>query len=132
MLKRQVAFLAAMLLIAVGGWAASTLQVNAGTPYIFNGTCVGAFPACQAQGELHAITDKSVFITQNNSGGQSTLTDPVLIILGMAGTNNVAPTLQVGTTFGGYTVAAGSGLTHTTVWGDNLSGQTSTNPAGTL
>ena len=132
MCKPSAAVLAAMILIATGGWASSTLQVDAGTPYIFNGSCVGAFPACQGAGEVHAITGNSVLITQNQGGVNSTLTDPFLIILGMAGTKNVAPTLQVGTSFGGYTVAAGSGLVTGTVWGDNLSGQTSSSPAGIL
>ena len=133
MRKRSAALLAAMILMAMGGWAASTLQVDAGTPYIFNGSCVGAFPACQGSGEVHAITGNSVLITQNQGGVNSTLTDPVLIILGMAGTNNVAPTLQVGTSFGGYTVAAGSGLIPNgkTIWGDTVN-QTSTSPAGVL
>jgi len=128
--KRAAAFVAAMILLATGGWASSTLQVNAGTPYIYNGTCVGAFSACQAQGEVHAITDNSVLITQN-SGGAGPLTDPVLVILGMAGTGNVAPTLITGNTFGGYTVTSG-GLATGTIWGDNLSAQTTTNPAGVL
>src|SRR5262249_12465567 len=100
------------------------------TPYIFNGSCVGAFPACQAAGEVHAINGNSVFITQN-SGGVGALTDPVLIILGMAGTGNVAPTLITGNTFGGYQVSSG-GLATSTIWGDNLSTQTSTNPAGVV
>src|SRR5262249_50920876 len=130
MIKKSAAFVAAMMLVTMGAWGSSTLQVNAGTPYIFGGPCVGA--ACQAQGELHAISGNSVLITQNQGGVNSTLTDPVLIILGMAGSNNLAPTLTTGTSFGGYTVDASSGLTHTTVWGDNLTGQTSTNPAGTL
>src|SRR5690242_12871028 len=111
-----------MMLMTIGAWGASTLQVNAGTPYIYNGACVGGFPACQAQGELHAIIGNSVTITQN-SGGAGSLTDPVLIILGMAGSGNIAPTLLTG-----GVVDATSGLAHSTLWGDNLSAQTSTTP----
>lgn len=130
MVRRPAAWLVAMLLISGGAWASSTLQVNAGTPYIFNGTCTGAFPACQASGEVHAINGNSVFITQNQGGTNSTLTDPVLIILGIAGTGNVAPTLEIGTSYGGYTITSG-GLVNGTVWGDTLR-QTSTSPAGVL
>src|SRR5690242_19239362 len=93
--KKSAAILGVMMLVAMGAWGAATLQVNAGTPYIYNGSCVGAFPACQTQGELHAINGNSVTITQN-SGGAGSLTDPVLIILGMAGTGNIAPTLLTG------------------------------------
>jgi len=128
----SAALVATLMFVTMGAWGASTLQVNAGTPYIFGGPCVGAFPACQASGEVHAISGNSVLITQNQGGVNSTLTDPVLIILGMAGSGNVAPTLLTGASFGGYTVEASSGLTHTTVWGDNLSGQTNTSPAGVL
>src|SRR5262249_31322019 len=122
---------AAMMLATMGAWASSTLQVNAGTPYIFGGPCVGGASACSSGGEVHAINGDSVLITQNQGGANSTLTDPVLIILGMAGSGNVAPTLQTGTSFGGYTVVSG-GLASSTVWGDNLSAQTPTNPAGVL
>jgi len=132
MRKKSAAIIAALMLVAIAGWGSSTLQVDAGTPYIYNGTCVGGSIACNSQtGELHAIFGNSVFITQNQGGANSTLTDPVLIILGMAGAGNVAPTLQTGNSFGGYTVSSG-GLASGTVWGDNLGGQSSTSPAGVL